>query len=160
MSMSLLANDSAATLHRLVEERSGILAKNTQSISEVEQEVERLREKLEKSNSTIFASLTSPEGDKLSQEQIAEMLRKLTSVMTIDVPKLTTDLEIIRENKLVLRELVQKMRDLKSRCEAALQRLENVTTLDEKSIQNLTVLRVKAVQAGLPQTCQDGSVLL
>jgi hypothetical protein len=163
MLASLFANDSTAKTRQLVGERSGILAGNTQSIDAVGLEAENLRqclETLERANTTIVGILAPQEKSTLTQQQIAEMLRKLTSVLTTDVPKLTEDLKQLHQNKVVLRDLVQKMRDLKSRCEAALTRLESVTTLDEKSIQDLTALRGKAIAAGTPPTCRDGSVLL
>ncbi|HEY5236553.1 MAG TPA: hypothetical protein VIJ14_10270 [Rhabdochlamydiaceae bacterium] len=163
MLASLATNDSTAATRRLVREREVILAENTQSIEAVASETEHLRqcfETLEKSNATIVGILTSQEKDKLSQEQIAEMLRKLSTVLTTDVPNLTADLRQIHQNKLVLRELVQKMRELKVRCEAALQKLQGVTVLDEKSIQDLTALRGKAIQAGLQLTCHDGSTFV
>jgi hypothetical protein len=159
---SLATSDSAAATRRLVGQREGILADNTQSIESVASEAEHLRqcfEALEKSNSTIMGILAGQTGNKLSQDQIAEMLRKLCTIMTTDVPKLNADLQQIRENKLVLKELVQKVKELKSQCEAALQKLENVTAMDEKSIQDLTTLRVQTVQAGLQATCHDGSFL-
>ncbi len=163
---ALFTNDSAAAARRLVGERAGILGDNTQSIDAVASEAEHLRkcfETLEKSNSTIVAILVSQEQEKLSEQQIAEMLRNLSAVMTADVPKLTTDLQQVCQNTSVLRELVQKMRDLKVKCEAAIKRLESVSALDQKSNQGLTVLRGKAgkaIQAGLPQTCHDGLFLV
>jgi hypothetical protein len=159
---SIATNDSASVTRKLVGQREAILADNTQSIDVVANEAEQLRqcfETLEKSNSTIMSILTSQSGERLSQEQIAEMLRKLSLVMTTDVPKLTEDLKQIHQNKLVLKELVQKMRELKSRCEAALQRLQNVTEMDEQSIQDLATLRVKAIQMGQQPTCHSGSFL-
>ncbi len=163
MLASLLANDSTAKTRQLIGERSGILGGNTQSIDAFGLEAESLRqclETLEKSNATIVEILAPQEKSTLTQQQIAEMLRKLTSVLTTDVPKLTADLQQLQQNKVVLKELVQKMRELKSRCEAALARLENVAAMDEKSIQDLTALRGKAIAAGTPPTCRDGSVLL
>ncbi len=163
MLASIATNDSSAATRQLVGERQGILVGNTQSIEVVAGEAEHLRqcfETLEKSNSTIMGILASQEREKLSEEQIAEMLRKLSTVMTTDVKKLAEDLKEIHQNKLVLRELVQEMKKLKSRCEAALQKLQNVTEMDEKSIQDLTTLRVQTVQVGLQSTCHGGSVFL
>jgi vacuolar-type H+-ATPase subunit F/Vma7 len=162
MLASIATNDSTAATFRLVGERQGILADNTQSIEAVASEAEHLRqcfETLEKSNSKIIGILASQEQGKFSEEQISEMLRKLSSVMTTDVLKLTEDLKQIRQNTSVLRELVQKMRELKSRCEAALLKLQSVTVMDEKSIQDLTILRVQTVHMGLQSTCHGGSFL-
>jgi hypothetical protein len=159
----LFANDSTAATRQLVGERSGILAENTQSIDDFSREAEHLRqcvETLEKSNSTIMGTLTSQQRDTLSKEQIAEMLRKLTSVMTIDAVKLSADLKQIDQNNFALKLVVQQMRDSKSQCEAGLKRLENVEGMHEKSIQNLTTVRVIVAQEGIPPTCRDGSTLL
>lgn len=160
---SVATNDSASVTRLLVGQREGILAESTQSIDVVAGEAEQLRQcfaTLEKSNSTIMGILASQSGERLSQEQMAEMLRKLSLVLTIDVPKLTEDLKQIRQNKLVLKELVLKMRELKSRCESALQKLQNVTEMDEKSIQDLTTLRVKTIQMEIQSTCHGSSDFL
>jgi hypothetical protein len=156
-------NDSSSATRLLVGERQGILAENTQSIETVASETEHIRqciETLEKSNSTIMDILDSQTGESLSQEQMAEMLKKLSTIITTDIPKLSADLKEIRQNKLVLKELVVKMRELKSRCETALQKLESVTEMDEESIQGLTSLRVSAIQMALQPTCHDGSAFL
>lgn len=158
--LSLFTRSSADT-EQLVRERDAILAKP--SIDEMAQEAERLRsciETLAKSNETIVEILAVQQPSSLTETQMSEMLRKLTCVMTTDLPKLSDDLQTMRQNKIALRQLVQAMRDLHTRCQEALQRLESAVPMEEKNIEDLTGLREKALQAGLPPTCRDGSTLL
>ncbi len=160
MLASLFSNSTAADTRRLVEEREAILADNTGSVDDVARAAEQLSEcykALESANATVLEILASPEKERLTEEQIAEMLRKLTCVMTTDLPKLSQDLQILRKNKAVLKELVQKMRELKGRCETALSRLNDVTVMNARDVVNLTTLRGKAVQADLQSTFLDGS---
>jgi len=157
---SLLSNSTAADTQRLVEERSALLTTYTSSIDAISVEADRLRAciaALEKSNSIVVEVLTAQQKGQLSSQQISEMLRKLTCVLTTDLPQLSKDLQQIRQNNAVLRELVLKMRELKTRSAAALQYLESVADMDEKIIADLTELRGKAV---LPLTCHNASTLL
>ncbi len=158
--LSLFTKSSADT-EQLVRERDAILAKT--SIDEVAEEAEHLRiciATLEKSNEKIVKMLTVQQPSSLTEEQMSEMLRKLACVTTTKRSKLSEDLQKIRPNTKDLRELVQAMRDLHKRCQEALQRLESAVPMDEKNIEDLTGLREKALQAGLPPTCRDGSTLL
>jgi uncharacterized phage infection (PIP) family protein YhgE len=159
--LSLFTNSSAANTEQLVREREAMLAKP--SIDEMAEEAEHLRlciETLEKSNSTIVEILAVQKPSSLTAEQMSEMLRKLTCVMTTDLSKLSDDLQKIRQNKPALRQLVQAMRGLHTRCQEALQRLESAVPMEEKNIEDLMGVREKAMQAELQPTCRDGSTLL
>jgi DNA repair ATPase RecN len=158
------ADSTAAHTQRLVKERSAGLATYTSSIDEILSQAARLEacvKKLENSNSDVFNMLTAQQQGQCSLEKMSEMLRNLTSVMTTKEPtELHEVLGPIQKNNAVLREIVHKMRVLNTRCQKALQRLESATSIDQKTIEDLTGLREKALQAGLPPTCRDGSTLL
>jgi uncharacterized protein YpbB len=144
----------------LVGERAVILADNTKSVDDVVRETEHLAEcykALETANSTVLEILSSSKKEGLTHEQVAEMLRKLALVMTTDMGKLFEDLQTLRNNNAILKELIQKVKELDGHCDTALSRLEEVTAMDERNIEDLTTLRGKAVQADLQSTCRDGS---
>ena len=170
---SVATNDSAAATRRLVEQTEGI-AGNTQSIDAVADETERLRqciEASEKSNFMIIGRLAtlkrearSLEHEKLSLEQVEEMLKKLDTSIPTDGPKINLDhkyLEQICQNKLVYNELALKIKNLRIQCQFVLDKFDSVSTIIiEKSIQALTTLRVETVQAGLQPTSHDNSAFL
>jgi hypothetical protein len=157
---SLFSNSTAVDTHRLVGERTAILADNTQSVKDVALETEHLSEcykALETANPTILDILANPSKERLTQEEIAEMLRKLALVMTTDTYILTEDLETFCQKIRILKTLIQKMKELEGHCDTALSKLDEVTAMDERNIEDLTTLRGKAMQADLQSMCRDGS---